>query len=75
MTPKIKLSYNKTSQSIFLTRTLIKQRRKAIGMSQMELAQAMGKSQSWVRDLENKLKQRTIKPKYAFQLKTILKIA
>lgn len=48
--------------------TLIKQRRKAIGMSQMELAQAMVRSQSWVRDLENKLKERTIKPKYVLQL-------
>lgn len=73
--PKIEFSYNKTSQSTTLTGTLIKQRRKAIGMSQTELAQAMGKSQSWVRDLENKSKERTIKPKYLLQLKTILKIA
>ncbi|MGB3760497.1 MAG: helix-turn-helix domain-containing protein [Rivularia sp. (in: cyanobacteria)] len=73
--PKIEFSYNKTSQSTTLTGILIKQRRKAIGMSQAELAQAMGKSQSWVRDLENKLKERTIKSKYVLKLKSILKIA
>ncbi|NJL78283.1 MAG: helix-turn-helix domain-containing protein [Richelia sp. SM2_1_7] len=44
-------------------------------MSQAELAQAMGRSQSWVRDLETKLKEQIIKPKYVLKLKTILKIA
>ncbi|NJM17353.1 MAG: helix-turn-helix domain-containing protein [Richelia sp. RM2_1_2] len=73
--PEVELSQNKSSQPVTLTGTLVKQRRKAIGMSQAELAQAMGRSQSWVRDLETKLKEQIIKPKYVLKLKTILKIA
>jgi ribosome-binding protein aMBF1 (putative translation factor) len=62
----------KTNQATELTGAIVQQRRKAIRMSQTELAHAMGKSQSWVRDIENKLKDQVIKPKYALQLKFIL---
>jgi ribosome-binding protein aMBF1 (putative translation factor) len=44
-------------------------------MSQTELAQAMGKSQSWVRDIEHKLKDQPLKPEYAQRLRAILQIS
>ena len=66
---------NKTDQPVALTGAIVQQTRKAIRMSQTELAHAMGKSQSWVRDIENKLKDQVIKPKYALKLKTILSIS
>ncbi|GAX46354.1 hypothetical protein NIES4075_73750 [Tolypothrix sp. NIES-4075] len=62
----------KTNQPTELTGAIVQQGRKAIRMSQTELAHAMGKSQSWVRDIENKLKDQVIKPKYALKLKFIL---
>lgn len=46
--------------------------RHATGISQMDLAIAMGMSQSWVRNLESKWLDRSIKPVYVEQLKKIL---
>ena len=54
------------------TGTDVRELRQAAGMSQMELAIAMGMSQSWVRNLENKWLDRAIKPIYVEQLKKIL---
>jgi hypothetical protein len=39
------------------------------------VAIAMGMSQSWVRNLENKLQDKPLKPLYAEQLKKILKLS
>jgi DNA-binding transcriptional regulator YiaG len=57
-----------------LTGAVVKQVRKQLGMSQTELALAMSKSQSWVRDIENKFPNRAIQPKYSERLKVVLKI-
>jgi hypothetical protein len=40
----------------------------------MELAQTVGKSQSWVRDLENKFSDRPVPPEYADQLRQVLRV-
>ena len=54
------------------TGTDVRELRQAAGMSQMELAIAMGMSQSWVRNLESKWLNRAIKPIYVEQLKKVL---
>lgn len=54
------------------TGTDVRKLRQAAGISQMELAIAMGMSQSWVRNLENKWLDRPIKSVYVEQLKKIL---
>jgi DNA-binding transcriptional regulator YiaG len=63
------------SQPMALTGTMVQQARKSLQMSQTELAQAMGKSQSWVRDIEHKLKDQPLKPEYAQRLRAILQIS
>lgn len=54
------------------TELMVRKLRKTLRMSQTELAQAVGKSQSWVRDLENKLGDRPVPLEYADQLQQIL---
>lgn len=61
-----------SQQVVELTGILVKQFRQAIGMSQMEVANAIGKSQSWIRDVENKWKDKPLKPAYADKLQKIL---
>jgi ribosome-binding protein aMBF1 (putative translation factor) len=63
------------SQPMALTGTIVQQARKSLQMSQTELAQAIGKSQSWVRDIEHKLKDQPLKPEYAQRLRAILQIS
>jgi transcriptional regulator with XRE-family HTH domain len=41
-------------------------------MSQAELAQQVGKSQSWVRDLENKFSDKPVSRDYVDKLKQVL---
>ena len=52
----------------------VKQYRNKLGLSQMDVAEAMGMSQSWIRDIENKWSDRTIKPRYAEKLKKLLRL-
>ncbi len=52
----------------------VKQYRQKLGLSQMDIAQAMDMSQSWIRDIENKWSDRPIKPRYVKRLKNILGI-
>jgi DNA-binding transcriptional regulator YiaG len=61
-----------SQQVVELTGILVKQFRQAIGMSQMEVANAIGRSQSWIRDVENKWKDKPLKPAYADKLQKIL---
>ncbi len=62
------------TQSAPLTGAMVQQARLAIAMSQTELARAMGRSQSWVRDIENKLKDEPVSPKYAARLREVLRL-
>lgn len=55
-----------------LTGAMVRAARKQQGMSQTTLAQKMGRSQSWVRDLEQKWRDRPLKPQYAASLHQIL---
>lgn len=57
-----------------LTGALVKKLRQQAGLSQMDIAIAMGMSQSWVRNIENKLQDKPLKPVYAEQLRRILKL-
>lgn len=50
----------------------VRKLRKGLSISQTELAQAVGKSQSWVRDLENKFGDRPVAPEYADALRQVL---
>lgn len=59
----------KTSE---FTGFIVRKLRKNLGISQTELAQSVGKSQSWVRDLENKFSDRPVPPEYADKLREIL---
>lgn len=52
----------------------VRKLRKSLKISQTELAQSVGKSQSWVRDLENKFSERPVPPEYADQLRQILRV-
>ncbi|MGV0028416.1 helix-turn-helix domain-containing protein [Phormidesmis priestleyi] len=54
------------------TGSVVRQIRKDLRMSQTELAQQIGKSQSWVRDLENKFSDKPISLDYAGKLRQIL---
>lgn len=58
-----------------LTGARVQQARLAMGMSQTELGCAIGRSQSWVRDLEHKQKDQAVSPKYAARLREVLKIS
>lgn len=57
-----------------LTGAMVQQARIAIAMSQTDLGRAMGRSQSWVRDIENKLKEQPVSPKYAARLREVLRL-
>lgn len=54
------------------TGLMVRKLRKNRRMSQMDLGQSVGKSQSWVRDLENKFSDRPVPPEYADQLRQFL---
>ncbi|MBD1842628.1 helix-turn-helix domain-containing protein [Cyanobacteria bacterium FACHB-63] len=56
-----------------LTGAKVKELRQKAGMSQMDVAIAMGMSQSWVRNIENKLQDKPLKPLYAERLNKILR--
>jgi DNA-binding transcriptional regulator YiaG len=56
------------------TGAMVRKLRKGLNLSQMELAQTVGKSQSWVRDLENKFSDRPVPPEYADQLRQVLRV-
>jgi len=55
-----------------LTGAAVRRVRKNLKMSQAELAQQIGKSQSWVRDLENKFSDKPVSRDYVDKLKQIL---
>lgn len=67
-------SQGPSTQPGVLIGAMVQQARFAIGMSQTELGRAMGKSQSWVRDIENKLKDQSVSPKYVERLKEVLRL-
>lgn len=54
------------------TGLMVRKLRKSRGISQTDLAQSLGKSQSWMRDLENKFSDRPIPAEYADQLWQLL---
>lgn len=56
------------------TGAMVRKLRKSMKISQTELAQSIGKSQSWVRDLENKFNDRPVPPEYIDQLRQILRV-
>lgn len=56
------------------TGAMVRKLRKSLKISQTELAQNVGRSQSWVRDLENKFSDRPVPPEYADQLRQILRV-
>uniref|UniRef100_B8HZ30 HTH cro/C1-type domain-containing protein n=1 Tax=Cyanothece sp. (strain PCC 7425 / ATCC 29141) TaxID=395961 RepID=B8HZ30_CYAP4 len=58
-----------------LTGAMVKKLRLQAGLSQMDLAIAMGMSQSWVRNIENKLQDKPLKPLYAEQFRKVLKLS
>jgi DNA-binding transcriptional regulator YiaG len=58
-----------------LTGAMVKQLRQQAGLSQMDVAIAMGMSQSWVRNIENKGQDKPLKPVYVEQLKKILRLS
>lgn len=58
-----------------LTGASVKELRQEAGLSQMDVAIAMGMSQSWVRNIENKLQDKPVKPKYVERLRKILKLS
>ena len=58
-----------------LTGAMVKKLRQEARLSQMDVAIAMGMSQSWVRNIENKLQDKPLKPMYAEQLRRILKLS
>jgi DNA-binding transcriptional regulator YiaG len=58
-----------------LTGALVKKLRQEAGLSQMDIAIAMGMSQSWVRNIENKLQDKPLKPLYAERLRKILRLS
>lgn len=58
-----------------LTGAVVKKLRQEAGLSQMDVAIAMGMSQSWVRNIENKLQDKPLKPLYAERLRKILRLS
>lgn len=66
---------DKPSSNQELTGALVKYLRQKAGLSQMDVAIAMGMSQSWVRNIENKWQDRPLKPVYAEQFRRILQIS
>lgn len=65
---------NESSPEQELTGAMVRKLRQEAGLSQMDVAIAMGMSQSWVRNIENKLQDKPLKPLYAEQLRKILKL-
>ncbi|MBD2068997.1 helix-turn-helix domain-containing protein, partial [Leptolyngbya sp. FACHB-671] len=65
---------NKASSSQELTGAMVKQLRQEAGLSQMDLAIAVGMSQSWVRNIENKWQDKPLKLVHAERIQNILKI-
>jgi DNA-binding transcriptional regulator YiaG len=57
------------------TGALVRKLRHEAGLSQMDVAIAMGMSQSWVRNVENKLLDQPLNPVYIKKLKKILKFS
>jgi len=58
-----------------LTGAMVRQARLAIGMSQRDIAHAIGRSQSWVRNIEKDGGQKPIPLQYALKLRQVLGIA
>lgn len=58
-----------------LTGAMVKKLRQEARLSQMDVAIAIGMSQSWVRNIENKLQDKPLKPLYAERLSRILRIS
>jgi len=65
-------SSSRQSFSEELTGAVVRQARKDLKMSQADLAQKIDKSQSWVRDLENKFSDKPVSRDYSDKLKQIL---
>ena len=63
------------SSSQKLTGAMVKQLRQEAGLSQMDVAIAVGMSQSWVRNIENKWQDKPLKPVHTERLKSIFKIS
>jgi len=63
------------SSSQKLTGAMVKQLRQEAGLSQMDVAIAVGMSQSWVRNIENKWQDKPLKPVHAERLQSIFKIS
>lgn len=62
---------SRSSHSAVLTGHEVRRCRKLLKMSQAELAQHLGKSQSWVRDLENKFSDRSVPEEYLDRLQQL----
>ena len=67
-------SSSRQSFSGELTGAVVRQARKDLKMSQADLAQKIEKSQSWVRDLENKFSDKPVSRDYLDKLKQILNL-
>lgn len=67
-------SLGASTQPERLTGAMVQQARFTIGMNQTELGRVMGRSQSWVRDIENKLKDQPVSPKYVEKLREVLRL-
>ena len=63
------------TESAHLTGAMVQQARIAIGMSQRDVAHAIGMSQSWVRDIEKDGGQKPIPLQHALKLREVLGIA
>jgi DNA-binding transcriptional regulator YiaG len=66
---------DKASSSQELTGAVVKKLRQEAGLSQMDVALAVGMSQSWVRNIENKWQNKPLKPAHAERIQNVLKIA
>lgn len=62
-------------ESVELTGAMVRQARLAIGISQRDVARAIGMSQSWVRNIEKDSGQKPIPLQHAFKLREVLGIA
>jgi DNA-binding transcriptional regulator YiaG len=72
--PKEAVIEVQATEIVDFTGIQVKQHRQKLGLSQMDVAEAMNMSQSWIRDLENKWRDRPVKPRYAARLKDLLGI-
>ncbi|MBD2772514.1 helix-turn-helix domain-containing protein [Iningainema tapete] len=62
-------------QTSKLTGDIVRQARTAMHMNQRQLAQAIGMSQSWVRDIETEGRDKPVPEKYAVKLTEVLNMA